>query len=236
MIASALSVALAPLLIAQGRRLRRNIPQLPEPDGVRNGVCGMGPRLDLLVLGDSAAAGVGARSQALGLLGQTVAGLMTQFEVHFTLVARTGATAGATLEHLRAKPLGPAHAVLVSLGVNDATQARSTSAWLSTMLKLDALLLAQSGSSLVIYSGFPPVAKFPALPQPLRMSVGLHARKLDRVLEDFCNRAPHRGYLSFIEFGEFKPELTASDGFHPGEGAYAVWGAKAARRIALKFA
>ena len=53
--------ALAPLLVAQALRTRRVTPRLPEAAGERSGTQGEGPRLRLLVLGDSAAAGVGAQ-------------------------------------------------------------------------------------------------------------------------------------------------------------------------------
>src|SRR5918998_1273279 len=65
-------LALAPLLVAQGRRVRRTTPRLPEAPGDREGVTGAGPALRLLVVGDSAAAGAGARD-ARGALGAPAA-------------------------------------------------------------------------------------------------------------------------------------------------------------------
>ncbi len=53
------TAALAPLLLWQGRHVRRVTPRLPEAAGPRAGTTGHGPPLRLLVLGDSAAAGVG---------------------------------------------------------------------------------------------------------------------------------------------------------------------------------
>ena len=52
-------VVLSPLLICQGMYVRRVTPKLPEADGPRSGEAGSGALLRLLVLGDSAAAGVG---------------------------------------------------------------------------------------------------------------------------------------------------------------------------------
>ena len=63
-------LALAPLLFAQGVYVRRVTPRLPEAPGERSGVSGGGPALKLLILGDSAAAGVGASSQATALAGR----------------------------------------------------------------------------------------------------------------------------------------------------------------------
>ena len=60
----ALTLSLAPLLLVQGRWVRRRTPLLPEPPGPRAGVIGQGPVLRLLIVGDSSAAGVGVAHQA----------------------------------------------------------------------------------------------------------------------------------------------------------------------------
>ena len=45
----ALTLSLAPLLLVQGRWVRRRTPLLPEPPGPRAGVIGQGPVLRLLI-------------------------------------------------------------------------------------------------------------------------------------------------------------------------------------------
>ena len=66
------AIGLAPVIIAQGLYVRRVTPRLPEPEGERSGVNGAGPPLSLLILGDSAAAGVGVATQDQALSGQLV--------------------------------------------------------------------------------------------------------------------------------------------------------------------
>jgi hypothetical protein len=39
------TLALGPLLLAQGRHVRRTVPELPEPEGPRSGIAGSGPVL-----------------------------------------------------------------------------------------------------------------------------------------------------------------------------------------------
>ena len=51
-----LQLLLAPWLIWQGRKVRKNTLRLPEAAGPREGQQGSGTSLRLLVLGDSAAA------------------------------------------------------------------------------------------------------------------------------------------------------------------------------------
>ena len=81
---------LAPLLLWQGRRVRRVTPRLPEPAGPRAGVAGQGAPLRLLVLGDSAAAGVGVARQRDALTGRLLAELSPRHTVHWRLLAHTG--------------------------------------------------------------------------------------------------------------------------------------------------
>ena len=69
------TVALAPLLFWQGRRVRAEVPRLPEPEGERSGIAGTGAVLRVLVVGDSAAAGVGAATQAEALSGGLISSL-----------------------------------------------------------------------------------------------------------------------------------------------------------------
>ena len=96
------SLALAPVLVIQGRWVRSRVPKLPEPPGDREGETGSGRRLRLLIVGDSAAAGVGAPHQDEALLGQTVARLAPRFRVAWNLQAESGATTKDALSRLEA--------------------------------------------------------------------------------------------------------------------------------------
>lgn len=83
-------ITLGPVLLAQGLYTRWVTPRLPEPVGERAGVSGIGPRLRLLILGDSAAAGVGVTSQDDALAGKLVARLSGDFAVSWRLLAQSG--------------------------------------------------------------------------------------------------------------------------------------------------
>lgn len=70
--ATNLSLVLGPILMFQGRRLRRTIPRLPEASGPCTGLVSgasptlTSPPLKLLLIGESTAAGVGAARAGLG--------------------------------------------------------------------------------------------------------------------------------------------------------------------------
>ena len=224
---------LGPLLLAQGRRVRRVTPVLPEPPGPREGEAGEGPLLRLLVLGDSAGAGVGAGSQEEALTGRFVAGLRGRYRVRYRLVARTGATTASTLRLLeRAEPFA-VDAAVTSLGVNDVTGDVGVARFLALQARLHALLRERLGARLVLASGLPPMDRFPALPQPLRWYLGARARELDRALAAALPDGRGAEYLAVA--GELDAAHMAADGFHPGPAVYAAWGAAAAGRIARAF-
>jgi lysophospholipase L1-like esterase len=221
---------LLPLLYVQGRRARRDTLRLPEPPGARVG----GPAderagLRLLVLGDSAAAGVGAPSQDEALLGQLVAALAPAGPVAWRLVARTGATAAGTRQHLAALPPEPCDVAVVSLGLNDVVAGRGTAA---TIADLDAIVdTLQRGWNArhVVLSSMPPIGRFPALPQPLRWYLGRRARALDAALRAWVTGRPGCELLP-LDFA-FDPSEMAADGFHPGPAMYASWGRAVAARV-----
>src|ERR1035437_9235238 len=75
------AVAAAPVIVVQGRQVRRATPVLPEAAGPREGTEGAGEHgaeLALLVLGESTAAGVGAGTQAGGLGRQAATALASR--------------------------------------------------------------------------------------------------------------------------------------------------------------
>ena len=224
------TLALAPVLLLQGRHVRRTVALLPEPAGLREGACGSGPLLRLLVAGDSAAAGVGARTQEDALSGRLVAGLKDSFHVKWKLHAFTGATTADLLGHLEALPAEDFDVVVTSLGVNDVTGRRSLADWRCQQKQLIALLVDRFHARHILLSGLPPMHRFPALPQPLRWYIGSRAQDFDREL---ASLAHCHARCEFVKLGYamMDTETMAADGFHPGPAIYDLWAAEVVRRI-----
>lgn len=188
--------------------------------------------LRLLVTGDSAAAGVGAPDQNTALLGRVVSQLSDSYTVRWTLHAVTGATTDSTITRLRSLAADSYDVVLTSLGVNDVTAGVGRSVWRRQQKELRELLRDRFNSQLVVVSGLPPVDVFPALPQPLRWYLGRRARQFDRDLQGDVEEDSWASYLQLDLPRDLR--LMASDGFHPGPGAYAAWGRMAAGMILSK--
>ncbi|WP_298680163.1 SGNH/GDSL hydrolase family protein [uncultured Lentibacter sp.] len=224
--------ALAPLLLGQALRVRRNALKLPEAQGPRTGVDGKGPPLRLVILGDSSAAGVGVAHQKEALAGQLVKRLASHREVTWQLHARTGATTKSSHRLLCRLPAQRYDAALVVLGVNDVTALTSPKRWRAQQLALHQTLQDKFGVRHIFCSGLPPMAQFPLLPQPLRWVLGQDAAALDAALNGLCAQNSRRTHIPLAL--PFTPDMMAEDGFHPAGPAYATWAALLAPIILQK--
>ena len=254
---NAAAVLAAPLLLAQGLWVRRVTPKLPEAEGPREGLRlpagavdavdaadaadaadagGAAPHvaseLRLLIVGESSAAGVGAAHQDEALAGRLSATLANELSlgVRWRLVARTGVTARELVALIDEAAPTRFDIALIVVGVNDVTGLRSLRAWLADIDALAARLRRIAPDARLVASGLPPVHRFPALPQPLRGFLGARAIEFDAALGAWARGQTDALHVPIPDIDD--PSLAASDGFHPGPGAYAVWAGALARAIA----
>ncbi|MCU0188588.1 hypothetical protein, partial [Citrobacter freundii] len=95
------TLALLPVLFMQGTKVRKNTPRLLEASGEREGIVGNGRPLSLLILGDSAAAGVGVETQQDALSGAIISELQNQYLISWKLHAKTGDTTKQVFQALQ---------------------------------------------------------------------------------------------------------------------------------------
>lgn len=210
-----------PLLLWQGKRVRALALRLPEASGERYGIQGQGPQQQLLICGDSAAAGVGCQHQQQALSGQLVGLLAQQAEVHWQLHAQTGINSAElrqSLLKLEAKPLSW---VVVSIGVNDVTGLRSSRKFSEQINALVQLINQRFSTPQIMFSAIPPMQHFSALPAPLNHWLGLKARQLNAQLVKTLATWPNARVLSATI--ELTPEMLAKDGFHPSVAGAKQW-------------
>ncbi|MFQ3248378.1 MAG: lysophospholipase L1-like esterase [Glaciecola sp.] len=221
-----------PLLIAQGKHLRKRALILPEADGERCGIAQnlSKPKLSILILGDSAAAGVGVCHQEQALLGQLIKHLKQHFDLHWALIAKTGAQTKDMISMLNDEKLEHSFDIIItSLGVNDVTSLQTSKDWLAAQQKLHKHCFETFNTKHIIVSGMPPMHKFPLLPQPLRWVIGSRAKAFDKLQFKHIANCANKSYAP-LTFNLDKSAM-AKDGFHPGEVIYKEWAKVLSKRI-----
>ena len=236
MLLKASTLALIPALIIQGNRVKKNTLRLAEPLGDRQGQTGSGKPLSILILGDSAAAGVGVKHQDDALLGQVVKALQDQYQIAWRLHAKTGHSSAQVIRALSDLPNQHFDVVLTSVGVNDVTKLMSADAWIKQQHILYANIAKKFSPELVIASGVPPMNLFPALPNPLAWLFGQYAKKMNQQLKKMVDQTPNLDWIEYdIQTYQTLNLEMAEDGFHPSQEVYKLWAEQVAEKIRLKF-
>lgn len=230
------TIALIPSLIIQGNAVKKNTLRLPEPEGNRQGTIGTGKALSILILGDSAAAGVGVQIQEDALLGAVLNQLKDQYEISYMLEAKTGHSTGQVIK--TAKMMSAQHfdVVITSVGVNDITKLTPPKNWIKKQQQLYAEINQKFTPELIIASGVPPMNMFPALPNPLAWLFGQYAKAMNETLDKFVQQQANMQWIAYDleQFKALNLEM-AADGFHPSKEIYTLWGQQMADKIRQMF-
>lgn len=235
LLATAATVLLAPALAVQGKRVRRSTARLPDADGPCEGKVGTDNPLDLLVLGESTVAGVGARHHGEALTGQLAFALTERCgrAVRWRALGRSGADARVVHTELLTEACAHrADVVVLALGVNDTIGLHGSARYRRDLLRLIGALRARLGQPAVLLAGVPPMDRFPNLPQPLRVVLGLRSRMLDAAAAQLAT-------LPGVIHAPVPPGLLAAgsfaaDGFHPGPAGYRAWGRQLADLVPIR--
>ncbi|GAF62586.1 GDSL-like lipase/acylhydrolase [Psychrobacter sp. JCM 18903] len=246
-------VLLAPIYLYQGRKIKRDTVRLPEPNGERHGQVQLNDAieslkeahkrtLNLMVVGDSAAAGVGSETQQEALVGNLIPVLTQQFAIqnqfdilNWSLQATTGHTSFDILRRLYVllAPSQPVDVMVLSVGVNDTTSKVSVDKWQQQIESIIAIAQRKFGVRELIFLSLPPMAQMPAIPAPLSNFVGAKASILDNTLQQVCAAHDSVTYMA-TDFPRMIAEhsngtpidikvMFASDGFHPSSLMYGYW-------------
>ena len=179
--------------------------------------------LDVVWLGDSTAAGVGALSPAAAL--PTVVAAALDRPVDLTVLARSGATVADVVEDQLPLVAGlDPEVVFVSVGANDVTHVTGREAFERSYRRLVERL--PPGAEVVML-GVPDMGAIPRLAQPLRALVGFRGRQLDEVVRDVAGTTGST-YVDIAgktgpEFRDDPDRYFAADRYHPSEEGYRLW-------------
>lgn len=231
-----LTFGLLPSLLWQGYQVKKNTPRLAEASGERKGLIGQGQTLSILILGDSAAAGVGVQKQEDALLGALLSELKNHFTVRYQLEAKTGDTTLQVLQ--RTKLLNKQHfdIVMTSVGVNDVTKLISPKKWIQQQHLFYQEIEQKFSPDLVLVTAVPPMHLFPALPNPLAWLFGQYSTAMNQKLTKFILQKKNYQLVQFdlAHFRALNLEM-AKDGFHPSAEIYQLWASELIGKIKARF-
>lgn len=217
---------LAPFLYLQGVYARRKIGRLPDAAGDKHGSfrrADAEQTAKLLVIGESTAAGVGARTHEAALAGQFARFLSRKIgkTVEWRVIGKSGITIAETIVELVPQiPDEKFDYILVALCGNEVLSLRSPRQFRRDMLRLLSILQAQAPDATFFITNAPAIRLSPVLPQPIKFILGHLSALHDKNIREFT--APMKNILYFPQPDEVVEDFFA-DGIHPSEKGYALW-------------
>ncbi|MGH7782445.1 MAG: SGNH/GDSL hydrolase family protein, partial [Candidatus Binatia bacterium] len=223
-IGAAIILPVSPFLYLQGRYTRRKIGLLPPASGDTTGVTGEGTGLvELLVIGESTVAGLGAKTHETALAGQFARRLSTQIRrpVRWSAIGKNGVTAKRTISELI--PLVPEKKfdyILIGLGGNDVIKLSSPRKWRRTMIELIGILRRSSPDSIIFITNCAAVKQSPVLPEPIRFLLSQLSKMHNANAIEFTAAMDR---VFYYQQPTSVPEGFFADGIHPSESGYSAW-------------
>lgn len=213
-----------PFLYWQGRRVRKKIGRLPDAGGEVIGKFGdFAETINLLAIGESTVAGVGASNHAEALSGQLAKYLSLQLNksVRWHVLGESGITVNETLERLVPQlPETLMDFVVVALGGNDTFKISSPNRWRNGMTKLITILREKYPNAVILLANTPRVMDFTTLPTTLKMVLWrishLHHENAKILADEYEN------VFYYDEAGAVADGFFA-DGVHPSAHGYTLW-------------
>lgn len=224
LIASAIILPFSPLLYLQGQYTRKKIGLLPEAAGDKTGVAGEGEEtVELLVIGESTVAGLGAKTHETALAGQFAKRLSARIgkAVRWTAIGMNGVTAKRTIEQLL--PLVPDKAfdyILIGLGGNDVLKLSSPRKWRRTMTELIRRLRERNPNSTIFMTNCAAIHTSPVLPQPIKFLLSRLSKMHNANAIEFTAAMDR---VFYYHQPSSVPEGFFADGIHPSEFGYSIW-------------
>jgi lysophospholipase L1-like esterase len=222
--AAAIILPFAPLLYLQGRYTRWKIGLLPPAAGETNGLVGDGKdTAELLVIGESTVAGLGAKTHESALAGQFARCLSDRIcrRIKWTVIGKNGVTAERTISDLL--PLVPDrkfYYILIGLGGNDVIKLSSPRKWRRSMIELIGLLREKSPDSIIFITNCAAVDRSPVLPQPIKFLLWELSKMHNANAIEFTSAMDR---VFYYHQPSAVPDNFFADGIHPSEFGYAVW-------------
>jgi lysophospholipase L1-like esterase len=225
LLSAAAILPLAPFLYLQGQYVRRKVGLLPDAAGEKIGKFGDAETfVNLLAIGESTIAGLGARTHETALAGQFARVLSEKIgkSVRWHVIGKNGVTAKRALKEL--VPLVPEGEkfdyIIVGLGGNDVLKLSSPLKWRRNMMKVLRALREKHPESVIFITNVAAIRLSPVLPEPIKFILWrlsrLHNANIKQFVREFKD-------VYYYEQPDYVPPDFFADGIHPSESGYKIW-------------
>ena len=191
-LAALLVIPLLPLMYFQGKKIRKNVPSLPEAKGTEGVEGKSNHQINLMAIGESTIAGVGVDQHKNGFTGTLAKELAQRSgkQVNWKVVAKSGYTAANVAKELLPKIQNTQPDIIViGLGGNDAFHLNSPVRWRKSMNSVLTQLTRSFPDAKIVCTNMPPIKEFPAFTPVIKSVVGnlvnLLGKELTQIVQSF---------------------------------------------------
>jgi lysophospholipase L1-like esterase len=219
-----------PCFYFQGKKLRERIIKLPSHAEflVRKS---KGSIQNLLIIGESTAAGVGASSPNATFSHYIYNQLKQEYDI-YNLGKK-----GLKVENLKkllvhGQPDIPMEiqTAVILIGANDCFKFTPPGKFKKHIKEFVLLLILMKGTEKIIISPIPFVHQFPSLPKSIRFFLGWHRTILTKELENLAKKLPEMKFEN-IKI-KYPIEYFAEDGIHPSDMGYEKLAFEISKKVA----
>ena len=216
---------LSPLALYQGLRVIARTPRLLPPPGPRTGQAGSGidTGYDLLIIGDSSAAGVGT-DQVSESLGPQLADILherTGATVSWRIAGANSAVSEQVRDHVlpHLEPVPYTHIVLC-IGINDMKNFLTARRFKKGFGGLLYALHTKWPEATIVWTPLLGMTTVCSLPPLLACILEMRATLLNPLARQLCRE---RGAIVAPRLDSSNPDGFSADGFHASPAGYRYW-------------
>ncbi|ADV50112.1 lipolytic protein G-D-S-L family [Cellulophaga algicola DSM 14237] len=231
-----ITIPLLPLLYFQGKKIKKNVPRLPEARGPK-GITSIASKkvLRMLTIGESTIAGVGVATHQEGFTGNLAneLAIALQTNIEWKVYAKSGYTAKQVCDKIIGTITEKSiDIIVIGLGGNDAFELNSPKKWNRDIRTLIKSIQLKFKGVPVVFTNMPPIKEFPAFTALIKFIIGnlvtILGNELEKVVKNFDNVYYYTRPVSSVDLiNRYNLNIHSSnffsDGVHPSKTTYQIW-------------
>jgi len=232
-----IAVPLLPIMFLQGKKIRKNVPRLPEARNPKGYIKTASEKtLKILAIGESTIAGIGVDFHENGFTGALAKEISakTNHSILWRVYAKSGYTAKMVRKRLIPKiEDSTADIIVIGLGGNDAFKLNSPDVWMFQINLLIKTLKRKFPKTPIYFTNMPPIKEFPSFTRIIKFVIGNLSEILGkRLYRKTKNKENVHFNNEIVKLDTWQKRYNLkgdisdffSDGVHPSKLTYQVWG------------